>query len=105
MEPAADFARGKPAAFGYWREVSRATYHDEASFLLSYPTGASFRITFIVPGEFLVYLGSAPDSPVPARRDAFYIVSKGSQVTFKTRIAPLANDRPDIGNGEDMTHE
>lgn len=105
MAPVVDFARDRPAPFGYWRDVRRATYRDEASFRLDYPNGPSFRITFSVPGVFHVYLGSAPDSPVPARRDAFYLESEGTRVTFKTRIAPLAIDSHTIGTREDMIHE
>ena len=41
-----------------------------------------------MPGEFRVFHGSAPDSPAPARREAFYLETRGVQATFTTEFSP-----------------
>jgi len=90
-QPVTDFAADRPTPFGYWQDVQSAVFHDRASFDVVYPGGLVMRITFSKPGEFRVYIGSAPDSPVPARRDAFYLETQGHQTTFTTEFAPQAN--------------
>jgi hypothetical protein len=86
----ADFATGRPAPFGYWQDVQSAVFHDQASFDVVYRDGLIMRITFSTPGEFCVYIGSSPDSPVPARRDAFYLETQGRKATFTTEFSPQA---------------
>jgi len=87
--PVADFASGRPAPFGYWREVRTATFHDHAGFDVAYPGGLTVHISFALPGEFRVFHGSAPDSPAPARREAFYLETRGVQATFTTEFTPV----------------
>jgi hypothetical protein len=89
FQPVADFAAGRPKPFGYWREVRSAAYHESAAFDIVYPNGLILRVTFSLPGEFRVFHGSAPDSPVPARRDAFYLETRRASVTFTTEFCPL----------------
>ena len=89
FRPVADFAAGRPTPFGYWREVRSAPYHDRAAFDVVYPNGLIVQVTFSLPGEFRVFHGSAPDSPVPARRDAFYLETRRASVTFTTEFCPL----------------
>lgn len=85
-----NFATGRPAPFGYWQDVQSAVFHDQASFDVIYRDGLIMRITFSTPGEFCVYIGSSPDSPVPARRDAFYLETQGRKATFTTEFSPQA---------------
>jgi hypothetical protein len=89
--PVADFASGRPEPFRYWRDVRSATYHDQAGFDLAYPNGLTVHLTFALPGEFRVFHGSAPDSPAPARREAFYLETHGVKATFTTEM--LAGER------------
>lgn len=83
-----DFANGRPTPFRYWSEVRGATYQDQAGFDIVYPSGLTMRLTFSLPGEFRVYHASAPDSPAPARREAFYLETRGVTATFTTEFAP-----------------
>lgn len=84
-----DFGSGRPAPFGYWQEVQSKVCRDRVSFDVAWPDGQEVRLTLSVPGEFTVYLGSAPDSPVPARCDAFYLETTAAHATFTTAYEPL----------------
>jgi hypothetical protein len=84
-----DFGVGRSAAYSYWQEVQSAVCQDEVSFNVTFLSGVVMRLTFSTPGEFRIYLGSAPDSPVPARCDSFYLETEGRQATFKTEFVPL----------------
>ncbi len=86
--PVADFARGRPAPFQYWRDVRSAAYRDQADFDLAYPNGLKLHLTFSLSGEFRVFHGSAPDSPAPARREAFYLETRGVKAVFTTEFSP-----------------
>ncbi len=82
------FATGRPAAFGYWRNVQRATFRDRAE--LEVVCGdVTLRVRFEAPGEFTLWHGSAPDIP-PRRRDAFFLelVAPATQATFTTTLTP-----------------
>ena len=88
FQPVADFANGRPVPFRYWRDVRAATYRERADFDVAYPHGLVVHVTFNLPGEFRVFHGSAPDSPAPARREAFYLETHGVTATFLTEFAP-----------------
>lgn len=92
FKPDANFATNRPAAFGYWKDVTKTTYKDQASFDVAY-RGLQMRVTFSLPGEFTIWHGSTPDVP-PARREAFYIETNGSEATFVTKFTPIATATP-----------
>lgn len=85
--PDPTFAEGRPKSFGYWQDVGRATFRDQASFEV-HLDGQRLQVTFATPGEFSVYHGSSPDVP-PARRAGFYIEVSGSSATFTTTFTPM----------------
>jgi hypothetical protein len=68
----ADFAKGQPQPFGYWRDVRSAKFKDRAEFEVEYDKGVVMRITITAPGEFTLSHGSSPDVP-PRRRESFYL--------------------------------
>jgi len=82
----ANFGQGRPPAFGYWRDVRVATFHDQAEFDVDYD-GMVMRVKLAVPGEFKLWHGNSPDSP-PRRRDSFYAEVAGTIATFTTTFAP-----------------
>ncbi len=82
------FARDRPAAFGYWRNVRRANFRDRAE--LDVDCGPTrLRVIFEAPGEFTLWHASAPDIP-PRRRDAFYLelTARATSATFTTTLQP-----------------
>jgi oligo-alginate lyase len=84
------FAKGRPAAFGFWRNVAVATFHDRAEFDVIYGKRV-MHVTVSTPGEFKLWHGSAPDTP-PKRRDSFYLelASPARRATLVTKIEPKA---------------
>ena len=86
--PAPDFAVDRPGPFRYWHDVTVATFHNHADFKVAYPDGLVLQVTFMVPGEFRVFHGSAPDMP-PARNEAFYLEVNGTSAVFTTNFTPL----------------
>ncbi len=85
--PAGDFATGRPAAFGYWRDVTTARYRDQATFDVDFGS-LTLRVTLAVPGEFILWHGSTPDVP-PARREGFYLETTGTDAVFTTTFEPV----------------
>jgi hypothetical protein len=85
--PAADFANGRPASFGYWRDVTAAKYTDQATFDVDYGP-LTLRVTLAVPGEFTIWHGSTPDVP-PGRREGFYLETHGTEAVFTTTFEPV----------------
>jgi oligo-alginate lyase len=88
FSPDKDFAKGRPAAFGYWRNVTVVTLHDRAEFDVVYGPSV-MHVTITAPGEFKLWHGSAPDTP-PKRRDSFFLelTSPTQKATFVTKIEP-----------------
>jgi oligo-alginate lyase len=84
----ATFAAHRPSAFGYWRNVSVATFRDRAEFDVTYGSTV-MHVTLAAPGEFKLWHGSAPDVP-PKRRDSFYLelTAPASSATFTTTFEP-----------------
>lgn len=85
--PDAEFARARPAAFGYWTNVRKAAARDRAAFDVDFGR-RTLRITFLLPGEFTLWHGSTPDVP-PARREGFYLETHGTNAVFTTLFAPV----------------
>lgn len=81
------FAAREPAAFGYWSNVRSAPFQDTATFAVVF-AGQKMRVTFTLPGRFVVYHGLSPDAP-PARRDSFYVEVGGRAAEFVTVIEPV----------------
>jgi hypothetical protein len=88
FEPDAHFATGRPAAFGFWKDVRRAQARDRASFEVDFGQ-RKLRVTFLVPGEFTVWHGSTPDVP-PTRREGFFLQTRGTDAVFTTLFEPVA---------------
>jgi hypothetical protein len=84
----ANFAKGRPQPFGYWRDVRTATFRDRAEFEVDYGNGVVMRITLTAPGEFTLSHGSSPDVP-PRRRESFYLElnTPSTEATFTTTWA------------------
>jgi oligo-alginate lyase len=82
------FAAKRPPAFGYWRDVTRATFRDRAELEVEC-SGQRMLVTFEAPGDFTLWHGSAPDQS-PRRREAFYLELKdrAPSATFKTTLKP-----------------
>ena len=89
FRPTEDFAKGRPAEFGYWRDVRVASFRDRAEFDVDYGAGVVMRVTVAVPGEFKLWHGSSPDVP-PKRRGSLYLelANPAQKATFTTTIAP-----------------
>ncbi len=87
---APDFAKGRPAAFRYWRDVRGTTGRDQLTVEVEC-SGQRLQLTFAAPGEFTLWHGSAPDLP-PRRREAFYLelIAPATTATFTTTFAPAA---------------
>ncbi len=81
-----EFKKDRPEPFGYWREVSGATFHDRAEFDVAYDK-LVLHVTIACEGEFRLWHGNTPDSP-PKRRESFYVETTGKQATFTTTFAP-----------------
>lgn len=86
--PDPDFARGRPPAFAYWRDVRSAVFHDRAAFDVTFGR-VTLRVTIATPGRFRVWHASTPDVP-PRRREGFYVETTGNAATFVTTFAPAA---------------
>ena len=86
FQPDPDFARGRPASFGYWRDVRRAEFRDRAIFEVDFGQ-VTLRVTIATPGPFTVWHGSTPDAP-PNRREGFYVETQGTTATFTTTFEP-----------------
>ncbi|MSU23741.1 MAG: heparinase [Opitutus sp.] len=84
----AAFAQGRPEAFGYWRNVQRASFHDRAEFDVTYGETV-IHLTVATPGNFRLWHGSSPDVP-PQRRESFYLElsTPATSATFTTTFAP-----------------
>lgn len=84
---APDFTRGRPAAFGYWREVITAGFTDTASFIVTCGE-TQLRVTIDVAGPFRAWHASTLDVP-PKRREGLYLETQGARATFITTVEPL----------------
>lgn len=85
----ATFARGRPGAFGYWRDARVAAYRDRAEFDVVYGDTV-MHVTLATPGDFRVWHASSPDVP-PNRRESFYleVAAPATSATFTTTFAPV----------------
>jgi hypothetical protein len=90
FRPTGELAQGRPAAFGYWRDVRAAEFRDRAEFEVEYARGVVMRVTVAVPGAFRLWVGSAPDVP-PTRRESVYLelAQPAERAVFTTTIAPV----------------
>jgi hypothetical protein len=90
MVRAADLPEGRPAEFGYWRDVRAAAFREKIEFEVAYGGGVKMRVSLAVPGEFRLWHGSSPDVP-PARRESLYLelAQPAATATFATTIAPV----------------
>lgn len=86
FQPDANFAAGRPASFGYWRDVSGATGKDKMEFDVEYKE-VTLHVTMAVPGEFKIWHGSTPDAP-PERRPGLYMETSGTKAVFVTTFGP-----------------
>lgn len=84
------FATGRPTSFGYWRNVTVATYRDRAEFDVDYH-GTVMHVSLTAPGEFRLWHASTPDV-APKRRESFYLelAAPATTATFVTTWSPKA---------------
>ena len=87
-------AAERPTAFEYWTDVRAAGFEDEAAFDVDYGP-VTIRITFAVPGEFLIWHASTPDSP-PDRRESFYLEKLATSARILTTFRSIpVSERPE----------
>jgi len=94
--PAVDFAAGRPAAFGYWKDVRvlDAPANGKLSLTVDFAKPdtklkQSFRVTLTVPPGSKIYQADTPDAP-PNRRTTIFVEAQGVEAIFKTSIDALA---------------
>ncbi len=80
-------AAERPTAFEYWTDVRAAGFENEAAFDVDYGP-VIIRITFAVPGEFLMWHASSPDSP-PDRRESFYLEKFATSARISTTFRSI----------------
>jgi hypothetical protein len=73
-------------AFQYWRNASRATFHDRATFAVKYEA-MTLQIDFALPGDFTIWHATVPDLPTRTR-EAFYLQTQGKAATLITTLRP-----------------
>lgn len=101
FQPDGTLAKGRPAAFRYWENISSARFTDHAQWMVEFPEGITLSVTLDCPGFFVIYQGSAPDSP-PNRRAGFYVemeqplINANDSVSITTRLAPLVQKTPPV---------
>ncbi|RRJ95239.1 hypothetical protein Ga0100231_013885 [Opitutaceae bacterium TAV4] len=86
--PVDDFAKGRTAAFKYWKDVRAASFRDNAEIDVTFPGGLVMRVRFSVPGEFTLYQGRSPGRPSQSRF-SFYLETSGRETVFTTRLTPV----------------
>jgi hypothetical protein len=86
------FGKDLPPAFSYWQNARRAKFKDRAEFQVEYTDGLRMKVVVEVPGEFSLIHASAPDTPLPARRDVLFMEVAGrTNVNFRTTFTPETN--------------
>ncbi|AHF91988.1 heparinase [Opitutaceae bacterium TAV5] len=90
FQPDPAFAQGRPEPFGYWRDVRRALFEDEAVIDVRFSPVLTLRVRIATPGRFAIWQGKSPDYP-PGQRSGFYVEKgeTGVEATFTTEIFPL----------------
>ncbi|HVU34967.1 MAG TPA: heparinase II/III family protein [Opitutaceae bacterium] len=86
--PDPEFAAHRDPAFGYWRDVTSATFRDHVTLDVAYGR-LLLRVTITAPGEFRLWHASTPDVP-PHRRDSLYLelTAPATEAVFTTTFAP-----------------
>jgi hypothetical protein len=74
--------------FTYWKDASRATFHDRAEFDVKFDA-VTLHVKFDLPGDFTLWHASAPDL-LPRRRDVFYLETHGQDATLQTTLTPAS---------------
>lgn len=95
--PDPGFAAHRDSAFGYWRDVTAATFHDRVTVDVAY-RGLVMRVTITAPGEFKLWHGSTPDVP-PRRRESLYLelTAPAREAVFVTTFTPAGGTQPGAG--------
>lgn len=95
MEPGAGtaVATGLPAlpavsAFGYWSQVSTFQASANWQLTLKCPGNKNYVMTVWGPPGQRLYLGKAPNTPMPATRNSLYYEVTGSSAVFESSITP-----------------
>jgi oligo-alginate lyase len=89
----ADFSKGRPPAFGYWKSVRAARFTDRAEVAVELAGGRVLTVTFSTPGAFTLFQGDSPDVP-PAHRVGFYLEKSAGTgpLTIITTLRPKSGD-------------
>lgn len=84
-------ASGQPAlpavtAFGYWTNTATYTTTANWQITLKCPGGKNYVMQVWGPGAQRLYIGKAPNTPMPATRNSLYYEVKGSSAVFESSI-------------------
>jgi len=79
---------GSPG-FKYWTAVQKQQAEATWTAKLLCSGGKNYELTVAGPGPHTVYRGTAPDTPLPATRNALYVEMRGVDVSFTTSIRAL----------------
>ncbi|MGE9293601.1 MAG: heparinase II/III domain-containing protein [Puniceicoccales bacterium] len=88
--PVDDFAKDRPEAFRYWKDVRAASFTDEAVFDVVLEGGQVMQLLVETEGPFTLYQGSVPER-LPARRAGFYLEKddKATSASFTVTLTPI----------------
>lgn len=84
-------ASGQPAlpavtAFGYWTNTSTYTTAANWQLTLKCPGGKNYVMQVWGPGAQRLYIGKAPNTPMPSTRNSLYYEVSGSSAVFESSI-------------------
>ena len=87
-------ASGQPAlpavtAFGYWTNTSTYTTTPSWNLTLKCPNSKNYQLTVWGPGVQRLYIGKAPNTPMPSTRNSIYYELSGSNAVFESSITAL----------------
>ena len=93
MVPGAGVTRatGQPAlpavtAFGYWTNTTTYTTTNSWQVTLKCPGNKNYTMTVWGPSAQRLYIGKAPNTPMPATRNSLYYEISGSSAVFESSI-------------------
>jgi len=87
-------ATGQPAlpavtAFGYWTNTATYTTTTSWQLTLKCPGDKNYLLTVWGPGAQRLYIGKAPNTPMPSTRNSLYYEVSGSAAVFESSITAL----------------
>lgn len=73
-------------AFGYWTNTSTYTTAANWQLTLKCPGGKNYVMQVWGPGAQRLYIGKAPNTPMPSTRNSLYYEVSGSSAVFESSI-------------------